>query len=1109
MRTFFGPFADAEIAYRRERIMADYGPTRRIARRVASPAASAASCRTETAGPAPPDCQLITAEADVRDDRGMPPGGSFPLIGRAEELRRLADLIGLAGAANGSQENGAPGDTLLVGGDLLVGGNVLLGGDAGAGKSRLIAELAARAAEAGWRVLVGHCLDFGDSALPYLPFSEAFGGLAASGAGEAHLLAEASSGITRLLPAHRLLAGAADRLEPTDRAGLFDAVHDALDDLAREAPLLLIVEDVHWADQSTRDLLTFLFTRQFGAPVAIVASYRSDDLHRRHPLRPTLAEWGRLPSVTRLLLGPLTEQETRLLVSALHPGPLTEHEVGGIVGLAEGNPFFVEELVAATEGDAGLLPTELADVMLVRLDRLDDESRLAVRAVSAVGRRAPHDLLARGSGLDSATLDRALRTAVDANVLVAGGPDGYAFRHALLAEAVYQDLLPGERARLHGAYAKALAAREVEGTAAELARHARAANDLVTALMASIQAGDEAMAVGGPDEAARHYELALELCADGDVVRAAIGAPGGGPGKIDQIGLMVLASGAAAAAGHIFRAIALAEDQLRALPDDAAPEDRARLLHALASTALLTDSKLDVLALTTEAMQLAAVMPAGALRARILTVHARANADRARDDDAARWASEAMDIARELDLPDVAADAATTLARIDERAGNPEASEAALIQAVASARAAGQVAAELRGLFNLGGLHYELGRLPQALEIYRQTWQRAKEEGRPWAPYGFDGRGMTAVVAYVSGDWPLATRTVDVSGESPPGLAEALLTAIGLEVAAGRGDAAALDAAIGLRPWWPRDGLVAIISGTAMIELMGQRGDVASAQTVHDDLVAGVGALWQHPEFPARIRLGALLLGHLGTAAASAGRAERADLSARGDALAAGIEEVAAKGWVGGRRRGPEAEAWLARARAEHARLRWLSGIDPLPEAGLVDAWHRAVTAFERFGHVYETARSRVRLAAVLQAAGRTAAAAEEIGGARPVATRLGAEPLLAELRAVGLTASGVPTGPGEATGVGEATGPGEAVLPSRISRRDEPLTGREREVLALVAEGRSNRDVALQLFISAKTVSVHVSNILAKLGAAGRTEAVAIARRRRLLTDDGPAGTR
>ncbi|MDQ1670889.1 MAG: hypothetical protein QOE40_2950, partial [Actinomycetota bacterium] len=603
----------------------------------------------------------------------MPPEvtAQGPLVGRVDELDRLQQLVGLG--PSGARPAGSA---------------VLLAGDAGVGKTRLLAELRDRAQADGFRVIVGHCLDFGDSALPYLPFSEAFGRLALESPGLASSLVERAPSIARLMPQRRLMTEGSARAEPgagrMERADLFEAVHGALTLLSESAPLLLIVEDVHWADQSTREMLNFLFARQFAAPVTVVSSYRSDDIHRRHPLRTTAAEWSRLPGVTRLQLRPLDDDDVRELVHLLHPTPLSERELRSIVARAEGNAFFTEELVAAAELGSRMLPTDLADLLLVRLDQLDDGTRLVVRAASVAGRRVPHDLLSRVVALDAGDLERAVRTAVDGNVLVPVGTDGYAFRHALLAEAVYDDLLPGERVRLHAAYAAALSAHDIDGTAAELARHARAAHDLTTATRASIQAGDEAMAVAGPDEAARHYEVALELLTEPDVAAGT---------SVDLVDLTVRAADAAATAGHVLRGLALVQDQLDALPADAPPVARARLLHALANAALLSDSTVDVLAVTTEAMRLVPAEPVTDLRVRVVNIHARANADRHRDDDAARWSTEALTLARTLGLHDVAADAATTLARLDERAGDPESSRAALEATVAEARATGEVAA--------------------------------------------------------------------------------------------------------------------------------------------------------------------------------------------------------------------------------------------------------------------------------------------------------------------------------------------------------------------------------------------------------------------------------
>ncbi len=635
--------------------------------------------------------------------------------------------------------------------------------------------------------------------------------------------------------------------------------------------------------------------------------------------------------------------------------------------------------------------------------------------------------------------------------------------------------------RLHAAYARALRAHGAAGTAAELARHARAAHDLVTAARASIRAGEEAMTVGGPDEAARHYELALELVSDPDVA-AGVDDDAAGRERIDRVDLATRACAAAVSAGHVFRALALAQDQLRVLPADAPDVDRVRLLLTVASTALLIDSRVDVLALTTDAVGRLPADAPDALRAQLLNIHARANADRARDDDAGRWAGEAQVLARRIGRLDIAVDATTTLARIDERAGDPQKSEVALTAAVGEARSSGEISAELRSLFNLAGLHYELGRVPQALGIYQQTWNRALEARVPWGPYGMEARWMTGTAAYIVGDWDLAADAFDLTGESPPELAEALLHAAGLELAAGRGRVDQLEVVSNLRSWWLRDGLIGILTGVAAIDLLGHQGGVAAASAIHADVLTSVSTVWQNPVWAARIRLDALLMGHLAATAPHASSEERVNLAGQGEALVAGTEAAADKAERRPRRMGPEGRAWLARGRAEHARLRWLSGVDAVSQEQLIDAWQHAVSEFEVFGHVYEIARSRARLAAVLRATGHPAEASAEASAARAVANRLGAEPLLSELRVLG--------------------GRGGAGRQPQAASRGASLTAREEEVLALVAEGRSNGEIARGLFISAKTVSVHVSNIMAKLGAGSRTEAVAVARREGRLTE-------
>jgi DNA-binding CsgD family transcriptional regulator len=984
-----------------------------------------------------------------------------PLVGRASEIRQLCASLGL--------DEPPPARRAATTGP---GGVVLLAGDAGVGKSRLLAELGDLARERDWRVLIGHCVDFGESALPYLPFSELFGRLAAESPAIADALIEAQPAIQRLMPSARLRAdGAVGHGQSVDRAELFEAVHAAIEHLAGSAPLLLLVEDVHWADQSTREMLSFLFARGFRERVGIAASYRTDDLHRKHPLRTSAAEWARLPGVERLQLSRLSDADVRTLIQSLSRGTLAENDIYSIVERAEGNAFFTEELVGAAQVGKWTLPGDLVDLLLVRIDQLDDAARQVVRASSAAGRRVSHDLLSRVVDLDAGALDSSLRVAVERNVLVPVGDDSYAFRHALLAEAVYDDLLPGERLRLHKAYVAALGSIDVASSAAEIARHAKAAHDLPTALRASIEAGDEAMSVGGPDEAARHYETALELLGADEF------AAGADTSDVDAVDLVVKASEAITAAGHPYRAVELLRDQIDHRADGVADLDHARLLLALATASLLTDGQFDTLDVTTRALQL---MPDGdptPLRAQLLSLHARAHAASGHDTEAARWANDALAISNGLRLHAIVSEATTTLSMIDKRAGDPDASRKALAAIVAAARDEGDVMAELRGLHNLGYIHYEQARLDEAQEVYETAVRRAAQAGRPWAPYGLDARVLAAVTSYIRGDWDATLRITDVSGQAPPILAESALSSVAMMVHAGRGDDGADAPLAQARKVWGRDGMIAVVAGSAAIDVYGDRGDLDHSIAIHDETVDEVSRLWQNTLFQARVRLSALMIGQLASAAAHAPTAEREDLAKRADGLlniALDTFETHARK---GRMMGPEGKAWRQRAVAEHLRLRWLASLGGAAEDELIGAWRETVAAFEAMGHVFESARSQARLAAVLRAAGEPAQAQPLVDQARATARRLKSEPLQRELRSLG--------------------GPGQR-RPSESSAT--ALTPREREILALVADGRSNGEIAKLLFISAKTVSVHVSNILSKLGASGRTEAAALARREGLL---------
>ncbi|NEA27495.1 ATP-binding protein, partial [Actinomadura bangladeshensis] len=255
--------------------------------------------------------------------------------------------------------------------------------------------------------------------------------------------------------------GGPDAASELGQQRLFGAVLGLLGELGRDRPVLLVLEDLHWADRSTRHLLTFLSRVLQRERVCLVGTYRSDDLHRRHPLRPVVAELLRLPNVTGIEVPPFGPGETAEYLAELSRGaaPVTAEVVDRVHRRSEGNPFYAGELYSAdpqVRDGAAELPSGLADLLLSRVERLSDGGQRVVRVAAVAGRRVDDELVRRVSGLDEAAVGEALREVVSHQLLVPHGA-GYTFRHALLREAVYGDLLPGERTRLHADFARLLA----------------------------------------------------------------------------------------------------------------------------------------------------------------------------------------------------------------------------------------------------------------------------------------------------------------------------------------------------------------------------------------------------------------------------------------------------------------------------------------------------------------------------------------------------------------------------------------------------------------------------------------------------------------------------
>ncbi|MFJ2740818.1 AAA family ATPase [Streptomyces sp. NPDC087440] len=976
-----------------------------------------------------------------------------PFVGRADELTRLTGVLDRA-----------------VAGDPRV---VLVAGDAGVGKTRTLTVAAAHAAATGMTVLTGHCVDLGDVGLPYLPFTEILGTAAAD-----ERLAPAFAAHPAVQRLMGTAAGAGPGPDAGGRLQLFEGIAGLLADLADLTPLLLVVEDLHWADQSSRDLLRFLLSRGVlqrstpGGPphrLAVFASYRTDDLHRRHPLRPLLAELVRLAAVDRLELRPLADADVAKLVHAQRTGPVSDSAVRRIVDRAEGNAFYAEELLAALPqdddgADSAAMPSGLADVLLIRIEQLSETAQQVLRTAAVAGRRVGHDLLRDAVRLPQEELESALREAVGHQLLVTDDATTYSFRHALTREAVYEDLLPGERVRLHGVFAALLAGEgRTANSAAERAHHSRASHDLADALAASLEAADHAQRLRAPAEELRHLEAALELMA---VVDAAAH-----PAHSDPVTLTLRASAAAAHAGDPHRAVQLTRSALARSGSGADSELAARVRYTLAGNLMRIDNLEAAFAYSSEALALIPAEPPSYTWVWAAATHVMAARSVGRDADAERVARQALDTAERLRLTDAQADLMISLVGLEAYNRRTPQGRQRLIGARELARTAGNLQVEMRALYNLALGCYESGELDQCLVRVGDGLDRARRAGLLTSPYAVELHYLQSLLLYTLGRWDECAR---VAADDATLLTanSGLVTAPALYVAVARGEfGAAVDGSRALLDG-PQDWMVSLVASTVLIDAAALRGDaedcVRQVRAAVDVLTESVPT--DRPD--ALIRLAALALSGVADAAEESRRAGDVPGVRRWTDSAAELVELARSTAAhrDGTELGPEGLAWLARARAEGVRA--ATGPD-------VAAWEQAATAFG-YGEPYELARCRRRLAEALLAAARRDEAAEQAYAARDTAIRLGAVPLREALDTL------IRRGR-----LADAPAAGERIA---------DLTARESEVLRLLGRGLTNRQIGEELYISGKTASVHVSNILAKLGAASRTEAVGIAYREGLI---------
>jgi DNA-binding CsgD family transcriptional regulator len=955
------------------------------------------------------------------------------LVGREEELARLH-------AAVARTRGGEP-------------GVVLVGGEAGVGKSRLLE--AALDGAAGVQVLTGGCVELGGEGLPFVPLVDALRTLARTTLPDDldRILGPARSELARLLP-ELAPAGPPPHPDSGSTAQLFELVLGVLGRIGQGRPLVLVVEDLHWADRSTLDLVAFLVRTLQGVRVLLVLTYRSDEVDRRSPLRPLLSTWERLRGVESMQLRRLSRAEVATQVAAIlgaRPDPALRDVV---YDRSEGNPFFVEELLRTLREGASEheLPPSLRDVLLARAERLSPPAQRLLRTGAVAGRWVAERLLAEVADVSSAEFYEALREAVDASLLVVDPSGrGYAFRHALTRDAVYQDLLPGERVDLHTAYAQALdrdpeLAGDDASVAATLAVHWYAAHDLPRALAASVRAGREAIAAYAPAEARRHLERALEVWRSVPEAESWAGS--------DKVDVLRMAAQAAFHAGDPHRALPLLHQASELLdPDDR--ERAAMIVEQRAYTLRMLGEDGASLEVLDGAL---ADLPEEPTRARATVLASLANTLMRLGDDRARdVARTALTAARAAGARPQEASALISLGSTLSYLRSSAEGEAALREGLAVALEIGDQDAALRGYVNLSDALEAHGKHEAAAQAAREGVELARRVGQ-YRTFGVFLVGNLAEPLVRLGDWTEADRLAreGLSMGLTGVFAASLLELLGyLAIGKGAWDEA-LDCVGQARRHLGDSREPQFSHALAYIEaeVARARGDFRQAAALASAGLADM-TVWSTRYSWPLIWLGARIEADHATWARDCNQPVPSGFMA-----ATPLPEEPAEF-------SPAVTAYRAMRTAEQLRR------DGLPSG---PAWEAAVPAWEAAGDVWPLAYARFRLAEARCAEGRRDAAAGPLREAVRSTERLGARPLLDDALALARRAR-VPLDETAAADPGA-----EAAVPFG-------LTDRERVVLGLVAAGRSNGQIAAALFISPKTVEVNLSRIYRKMKVRSRME--------------------
>lgn len=930
---------------------------------------------------------------------------------------------------------------------------VLVEGDAGIGKSRLIAECLVRVRKAGGLPLVGRCADV-EGGLPFGPMVEVLRELI-----HRRGLGGLPRDTRRLSPLLPELQEQVKEEKPVSRTALFDAITRVLTEAG--SPLAIVIEDIHWSDRSTREFVKFLVDRFTNEQILVILSLRTDEVSPATGLARWLGELKRSPALSTVELTPLDRHEAARQIEEITGVRQPREVVDEIYKRSQGNPFFTEELLAAgADASPSSLPS-LADLFLGRVASLDEDVRTVLRAVAVAELSTSSDVLAEILGAESSEVGGALRAAVANHVLVRAPGDRYAFRHALLRDLFYEELTSEERRRYHGAFAAALERLNRDPgavTLSQIAHHWWEADEPVPARAAAFTAADAAEASLAYTEAMQHLIEAAELS---EQLRS-------NDPPLDV--LLERAAAMARAAGEWETSVALLRRAVDRVDRATDPLRAADLMEHLAwwEWWALGRSTLDIV---DDALELVPSEPPSSLRARLLRNKATQLESLGRFDEFTQLGIQAVDVAHRagdlLEYGKARILLATSLGPTMSPDLDPVFEDLELVKRHGSSDDI------LDASVRVGNCLLYLADLPRLLEVMSEAVALAGELGiHPSWP------GIYLILTdalFLLGRWDEAERFHQRTGTPAGGRAGAEQE---------------------LAPWW-----IAIARGR-WAEVSRNLDTVKSALTesgwdqdlVNLALAAGLGHLWsgdleraraelqeglslveQRPELPNALEV--YLLGLQVAAdriAAGTARPEEADLA---ELCIERARELP------GSEHDPMTQITRDWCEAEYSRA--LARNEPELWGRVADGWAELQVPW------YEGWARWRQGEALLGSGGSRKAATDALARAYQLAADLGAVPLMAHVQDVARRAR---------LAIG-AKDPDPVRLSATSPIDHFRLTPRELEVLRLVAEGRSNPEIAGELFISAKTASVHVSHILEKLGVSRRVEAAAMAHSMGLLS--------